>query len=90
MWPIMVTHTQNFAPHLTHPSAHTPGAVGSLLCCSTQGSVGGSGFFTQGTHLSLGIKGGENARSLLPPPKIPAGPEIWTHNLRLQVRRSIH
>ncbi len=48
MWPIMVTHTQSFAPHLTHPSAHTPGAVGSLLCCSTRDQLGVLGFLLKG------------------------------------------
>ncbi len=36
------------------------------------------------------IEGGENARYSLPPPTIPAGPEIQTYNLGLQVRRSSH
>ncbi len=30
------------ALHLTHPSAHTPGAVDSHLCCSARGAVGSS------------------------------------------------
>ncbi len=32
-------------------------------------------------HLSRGIEGGESAGYSLPPPTIPAGPEIRTHNL---------
>ncbi len=44
----------------------------------------------QWSHLSRGIEGGENARCSLPPPAIAAGPDIRTHNLRLQVLRSIH
>ncbi len=75
IWPIQVhSHPEQWAAIY----AAAPGEQLGVRC------------FAQGTHLSLGIKGGENARSLLPPPKIPAGPEIWTHNLRLQVRRSIH
>ncbi len=46
-WPIMVTHIS--ALHLTHPKCtcthayreHTPGAVGSHLCCGARGAVGG-------------------------------------------------
>ncbi len=49
----MVTHTQNscsaFNPSKVHTHSsehthreHTPGAVGSHLCCGTQGAVGGS------------------------------------------------
>ncbi len=34
-------------------------------------------------HLSRGIEGGESAGYSLPPPTIPAGPEIRTHNLPL-------
>ncbi len=44
----------------------------------------------QESHLSRGIEGGENARYSLPPRTIPVEPEIRTHNLGLQVRRSIH
>ncbi len=43
----MVTHTRNlctvfnpFTVH-THSSEHTPGAVGSHLCCGARGAVGG-------------------------------------------------
>ncbi len=35
----------------------------------------------QGSHLSRGIEGGESAGYSLPPPTIPARPEIRTHNL---------
>ncbi len=46
--PSMVTHTQNSCSACnpskvnTHRSEHTPGAVGSRLCCGARGSVGGS------------------------------------------------
>ncbi len=51
-WPSMVTHTRNLCSVLnpskvhTHSSEHThtehtPGAVGSHLCCGARGSVGG-------------------------------------------------
>ncbi len=35
----------------------------------------------QGSHLSRGIEGGENAHYSLPPPTIPAGAEIRIQNL---------
>ncbi len=41
----------------------------------------------QGSHLSRGIEGGESAGYSLPPPTIPAGPEIRTHDLRVQVQQ---
>ncbi len=65
----MVTHTLNscsaFIPSKVHTHIsehihreHTPGAVGSHLCCCAWGAVGGS--VSQG-HLSRGIEGGESA-----------------------------
>ncbi len=36
-----ITSSEICALHLTHPSEHTPGEVGSQ-CCGTQGAVGGS------------------------------------------------
>ncbi len=49
IWPSMVTHTRNlcsaFNPSKVHTHTHrehTPGAVGSHLCCSARGAVGGS------------------------------------------------
>ncbi len=48
-------------------------------------------WLAQGSHLSPGIEGGENAHySPLPPLTIPAGAEIPTHDLVLQVQHSIH
>ncbi len=60
--------------HLTHPSAHTPGAVGSQRCSA-------------GEQLGFGalLKGLTSWTWTIPP-----GTEIRTHNLGLQVRRSIH
>ncbi len=85
-----ITSSEICALHLTHPSAHTPGAVGSQYC-DARGAFEGSRVrcLVQGSHLSCGIEDGENARYSLPPPTIPAGGEIRTHNLGLQVRRSI-
>ncbi len=60
--------------HLTHPSAHTLGAVGSRHC-GAPGAVGGS---VPCFRVSLQSW------------TIPAGAEIQTHNLGLQVQRSIH
>ncbi len=60
--------------HLTHPSAHTLGAVGSRHC-SARGAVGGSVPCSRVSPQSW---------------TIPARAEIRTHNLGLQVQRSIH
>ncbi len=60
--------------HLTHPSAHTPGAVGSRRCGAC-GAFGGS------------VPCSKVSRQLW---TIPAGAEIRTHNLGLQVQHSIH
>ncbi len=60
--------------HLTHPSAHTLGAVGSRHC-GAQGAVVGSVPCSNVSPQSW---------------TIPAGAEIRTHNLGLQVQRSIH
>ncbi len=53
----------------THSSEHTPGAVGSHLCCGTRGAVGGS-------VPGHGIEGGGSAVHSLPPPTIHAGPRL--------------
>ncbi len=45
-----ITSSEMCALHLTHPSAHTPGAVGSRHC-GARGAVGGS-CLVQGSHLS--------------------------------------
>ncbi len=60
--------------NLTHPSAHTLGAVGSQHC-SARGAVGGLVPCSRVSPQSW---------------TIPAGAEIRTHNLGLQVQRSIH
>ncbi len=81
--PSMVTHTQNscsaFDPSKvhTHSCEHTPGAVGSHLCCGPRGAFGGS-VLAQG-HLSRGIEGGESA--VHSPPYNSCRPETWTRNL---------
>ncbi len=69
-----ITSSEMCALHLTHPSAHTPGAVGSQRCCA-RGAVGGSVPCSRVSPQSW---------------TIPAGAEIQIHHLRLQVRRSIH
>ncbi len=65
----MVTHTRNLCSAIntskvhTHTHReHTPGAVGSHLCCSARGAVGVR-CLAQG-HLSSGIEGGESAEKL--------------------------
>ncbi len=69
-----ITSSEMCSLHLTHPSAHTLGAVGSR-CCGTRGAVGGSVPCSRVSPQSW---------------TIPARAEIRTHNLRLQVQRSIH
>ncbi len=60
--------------NLTHPSAHTPGVVGSWHC-GARGAVVGSVPCSRVSPQSW---------------TIPAWAEIRTHNLGLQIRRSIH
>ncbi len=69
-----ITSSEMCALHLTHPSAHTPGVVGSRHC-GARGAVGGSVPCSRVSPQSW---------------IIPPGAEIRTHNLGLQVRRSIH
>ncbi len=66
-----ITSREMCSLHLTHPSAHTPGAVGSR-------------------HCGAGEKSGPCSRVSPQSWTIPAGAEIQTHNLRLQVQPSIH
>ncbi len=68
------TSSEICALHLTHPSAHTPGAVGSQRC-GARGAVVGSVPCSRVSPQSW---------------TIPVGAEIRTHNLGLQVQRSIH
>ncbi len=59
--PSMVTHIRNLCSAF-NPSKvyrHTPGAVGSHLCCSARGAVGGSVPCSRATR--YGIEGGERA-----------------------------
>ncbi len=81
-WALFVTYTiiqsitscEMCSLHLTHPSARTPGAVGSRHC-GTRGAFGGS---VPCSRIS--------PQSWI----IPAGAEIRTHNLGLQDQCSIH
>ncbi len=75
------------APHLPIQSAHThrehtPGAVGSHLCCSTRGAVEG---LMPCSRALRGIEGGESAVHSLTPPTIPAGPRLEPATFRLRV-----
>ncbi len=77
--PSKCTHTAvNTHPEQWAANATAPGEQLGVWCLA------------QGSHLSRGIEGGENARYSLPPPTIPAGAEIRTPQPQLQVRRSIH
>ncbi len=74
--PIQSAHTQQW----THIHCeHTPGAVGSHLCCGARGAVGGS------VPCSRAPKswywGWRECCTFTPPPTIPAGPETRTRNL---------
>ncbi len=69
-----MTSSEICALHLTHPSAHTAGAVGNQ-CCGARGAVGVSVLCSRVSPQSW---------------TIPAGAEIQTHNLGLQVQRFIH
>ncbi len=92
-WPILGI----CALHSTHPSAHTqqwththhehtPGAVGSHLCCGARGAVGGSvpcSRAPQSWYWRWRVHS-------LPPPTIPAGPRLELATFRLQVWLSNH
>ncbi len=79
IYPIQRAHTHR---------EHTPGAVGSHLCCGA-GEQLGVRCLAQG-HLSRDIEGGESAVHSLPPPTIPAGPRLELATFRLRVRLSNH
>ncbi len=81
--PIQVhTHSSEHTHTHTHYE-HTPGAVGSHLCCGARGAVGDA-------VPRQGIEGGEGAVHSLPPPTIPAGPRLELTTFRLRVRISNH
>ncbi len=93
-WPILGIR----ALHFTHPSAHTHSSEHAhtvnthpepwaAIYAAALGEQLGVQCLVQGSHLSNVIEGGESAVHSL---TIPAGPNIRTHNLGLQVRRSIH
>ncbi len=69
-----ITSSEMCSLYLTHPRAHTLGAVGSRRC-GARGAVGGS---VPCSRVSPQLW------------TINAGAEIRTQNLGLQVRRSIH
>ncbi len=82
IYPSKCTHTAvNTHTHTHHE--HTPGAVGSHLCCGAWGAVGDAVPYR-------GIEGGEGAVHSLPPPTIPAGPRLELTTFRLRVRISNH
>ncbi len=69
---------------------HTHSSDTGAAIAAAPGEQLGVRYLAQASHLSRGIEGGENAHCSLPQPTIPAGPENQTHNLRVQVQRSIH
>ncbi len=66
--------TRYLAQHTHTHREYTPGAVGSHLCCSARGAVGGSVPCSRAPR--HGIESGESAVHSLPPPTIPAGPRL--------------
>ncbi len=89
------THSSEHTPWTHTHREHTPGAVGSHLCCGTRGAVWGSVCVcsllcvcTAQRHRSRGIEGVESAGHSLPPPTIPAGPRLELATFRLWVRLS--
>ncbi len=57
-----ITSSEIYAMHLIHSSEHTPGAASA----AAPGEQLGVRCLAQGSHLSHGIEGGENARYSLP------------------------
>ncbi len=87
MWPSMVTHTWNLCSAF-NPSKCTHTVVNIHLeqwaaNAVEPGEQLGVRCLAQGSHLSRGIEGGESAGYSLPPPTIPARPEIRTEDLRV-------
>ncbi len=82
----MVTHTQ-YLCSVFNPSKCTLTVVNThpeqwAAIAAAPGEQLGVWCLAQGSHFICGIEGGENSHYSLPPPTIPAGPEIQTHNLR--------
>ncbi len=76
IYPILSAHTQQWTH--THRE-HTPGAVGSHLCCGT-GEQLWVQFLAQGSHLSRGIEGGRERCTFTPP----TYNSCWTWDLNSQ------
>ncbi len=95
-----VTHTLNLCSAFNPPKVHTHTAVNTHTVNTNQGQgaalyaarPGGLGVrcLAQGSHLSLGIEGGESAVHSLPPPTTPACSRLELTNFWLQVRLSNH
>ncbi len=88
--PCAHTHSSEHSSQYTHTHTHThthcehtPGTVGSHLCCGARGAVGGSVSFSRVSPQSWYWRRRESADYSLPPPTIPAGPETRTRNLRV-------
>ncbi len=92
MWPSMVTHTRNSCSAFTRPSAHTqqwthththrehtPGAVGSHICCGTRGAVGGSVSCSRAPRRAIWRL--RERCTLTSPTNNPCRTETRTHNL---------
>ncbi len=87
VWPSMVTHTWNLCSAF-NPSKCTHTVVNIHLeqwsaNAAAPGEQLGVRCLAQGSHLSRGIEGGDSAGYSLPPPTIPARPEIRTHDLQV-------
>ncbi len=84
-WPILGI----CALHLTHPkcthtavNTHTPGAVGSHLCCGARGAVGGSVPCSRVSPQSW-YWGWRECSTFTPPTYNSCRPETRTHNLSI-------
>ncbi len=77
IYPILSAHTQQWT-HIHRE--HTPGAVGSHLCCGARGAVEGS--VLKGTSVVV-LKVEESCCTFTPPTYNSCRPEIRTHNLSI-------
>ncbi len=81
IYPSKCTHT---AVNTYTNHEHTPGAVGSHICCGARGAVGGSVPCSRAPR--HGTEGGES--TVLPPQIIPASSRLELATFRLRVRLS--
>ncbi len=82
IYPIQSAYTQQWTHTHTHTHReHTPGAVGSHLCCSARGAVGGSVPCSRAPQSWCG--GWRECCTFTPPAYNPCRPETRTRNLSI-------